>query len=522
MRECTEVPFNASAAEPSAIALSEIAPSMLQALEDDGQFLKMTPSCIPRTGAGIAFTDGNTGRCADLGVGNAGTNWRQLSYFPALFTWMPRRGPTPEARKKSDNLQHELTTLQSHGSCSRLPTYTVAELPQIGFCAVIEHGMLQLARAASARSRLVLGRRSSVAWSSRWLCGRDRSLGCYFNISANCCPEEGSFEAALATRAGGGTNAAILAGRMAKLAAIGAAGGGMGGGKGGTAGGVRHGTGTATDGGKGGKADRATYGWSRALTFGGALAPYNAYGSLWVSGQLIHWLFSRMHPHIRHEIDRRRAAVLPRLPPPLVASRAALRSSREGSKERPLAYRELCIGMHVRRGDSCSLGSRFCPRNRTSAYFGAAAALRDRYMINRLIVATDDEEAAALCRAGVYGFDCRTLDMDRERFDARTSIERRVVRHTSGRLSGSAVALDALADVDMLADCEAHVLVLRSAVSRLALGLSVARKGRYSPLISLQWPWGGLPGPSPIAVTSNAAVAAAAANADASRRRIVV
>ena len=82
-----------------------------------------------------------------------------------------------------------------------------------------------------------------------------------------------------------------------------------------------------------------------------------------------------------------------------------------------------------------------------------------------------------------------------ERFNAHASIERRVVRHSSGPLSGSAVALDALADLEMLAACEAHVLVLRSAVSRLALALSVARKGRHPPFISLQWPWGGLPKP---------------------------
>ena len=100
-----------------------------------------------------------------------------------------------------------------------------------------------------------------------------------------------------------------------------------------------------------------------------------------------------------------------------------------------------------------------------------------------------------MCRSSILGFDCRTMAMDRVRFDAQTSIERRVMHQATGSLSGSAVALDALADVDLLADCEAHVLVLRSAVSRLALGLSVARKGRYSPLISLQWPWGGIPFP---------------------------
>lgn len=58
----------------------------------------------------------------------------------------------------------------------------------------------------------------------------------------------------------------------------------------------------------------------------------------------------------------------------------------------------------------------------------------------------------------------------------------------TGELSGSTVALDTLADIDMLADCDALVLVLRSAVSRLSHHLAVARKQRAVPLISLQWP----------------------------------
>jgi len=34
-------------------------------------------------------------------------------------------------------------------------------------------------------------------------------------------------------------------------------------------------------------------GSSRALTLGGSLAEHNEYGTLWVSGQLVHWLFEQ-------------------------------------------------------------------------------------------------------------------------------------------------------------------------------------------------------------------------------------
>ena len=64
-----------------------------------------------------------------------------------------------------------------------------------------------------------------------------------------------------------------------------------------------------------------------------------------------------------------------------------------------------------------------------------------------------------------------------------------------GELSGSEVALSALADIDLLADCTYLVINLRSAVSRLALGLAVARQGRHVPFISVQWPWGGVRNP---------------------------
>lgn len=149
---------------------------------------------------------------------------------------------------------------------------------------------------------------------------------------------------------------------------------------------------------------------------------------------------------------------------------------------------ELLIGMHIRGGDSCA-AHRFCPTNKT-IYFAQAARLRSAYGANRIVLATDNAEAAGFCRAGVLGFSCRTLQIDRSKFESDTFIEHRVREHTHGQLSGSAVALDALADIDMLADCDMHVLVLRSAVSRLAYALAIARTGQPPPLISLQWPWG--------------------------------
>ena len=41
---------------------------------------------------------------------------------------------------------------------------------------------------------------------------------------------------------------------------------------------------------------KAVVGSSRALTLGGSLAEHNEYGTLWVSGQLVHGLFEQMRP----------------------------------------------------------------------------------------------------------------------------------------------------------------------------------------------------------------------------------
>ena len=237
-----------------------------------------------------------------------------------------------------------------------------------------------------------------------------------------------------------------------------------------------------------------------------------------MSGQLVHWLFEQMRPGTRAQLDARRADVFPR---------AVESTGYRYSPGTAGGARGLTIGMHVRRGDSCALGSRFCPRNKTAAYFEMAARLRAQYpAMQRLVVATDDEEAAALCASRVLGFECITRTMDRTRFQSQTSIERRVVKHANGLLSGATVTLDALADLEMLADCDAHVLVFRSALSRLAYALSTARsmqvlttapspphryalstarKGRFTPLISVQWPWGGMPGPSSLGAARPAA-----------------
>ena len=201
---------------------------------------------------------------------------------------------------------------------------------------------------------------------------------------------------------------------------------------------------------------------------------YNEYGSAWISSQFANFFFERMRPQTRSELNRRRAGTDRWL---RTTRGAGLRSSSD-----------LVIGMHIRRGDSCHL-RRYCPPNLTSSYFAAAAELRSVYGANRILLATDDVEAAALCGQRILGFECATQSIERKKFESAELIENRVAQHQEGSMSGSAVALDALADIDMLADTDMFVMLLRSCFARVAYALAMGRKGRPPPIISLEAPW---------------------------------
>ena len=207
------------------------------------------------------------------------------------------------------------------------------------------------------------------------------------------------------------------------------------------------------------------------------LPGFDTFGAAWLAGQLANFFFSRMTDATRKAIDQRRAPVWPRIG-------SGVGGNTPGSTK--------CIGMHIRGGDACH-ARRFCPSNLTSTFFAQAMRMRKLYGVRTIVLATDSTKAATFCKSGGaarLGFECKTMaTMDRDKFDSPTFIEQRVGQHEQGKLSGSTVALDALADIDMLADCDHHILVLRSAISRLAYALSLARHGKPTPLVSMQWPY---------------------------------
>jgi hypothetical protein len=195
------------------------------------------------------------------------------------------------------------------------------------------------------------------------------------------------------------------------------------------------------------------------------LQDYNKYGHAFVAGQLIAHLYSNLQPKVQQHIDKRRKELM---------------YPRQQRKANPV------IGMHIRGGDACS-AHRFCPANR-SIYWEKAAILREKYGAKRIFLATDDRQAAELCKSSFMGFECRMADIERAKFESDTFIEHRTTEGP-GALSASTLALDVLTDIQMLASCDMYVFALRSAVARLAFALHLGTRRKVPPMLSLQWPY---------------------------------
>jgi hypothetical protein len=104
-----------------------------------------------------------------------------------------------------------------------------------------------------AGTQFRIGSNSSMAWTSEWFCGRQRSLNCYFQLSS-CCAE--------VVAPGGGRSRPLVLPRR------------------------RDPINVAADG-------------------------FNEFGSAWVMAQMTRFLFERLTPATRTEIARRRNQVLP-------------------------------------------------------------------------------------------------------------------------------------------------------------------------------------------------------------------
>ena len=173
----------------------------------------------------------------------------------------------------------------------------------------------------------------------------------------------------------------------------------------------------------------------------------------------------------------------------------------------PLGAR--CIGMHIRRGDSCGDKGQFRECFPNEKYVAAAQRMRLQYDIHCIYLATDDPAAPAAIREAFALLDSNSSSSAKMRiydgqFDrspyskcpdgmCRLGRGKVVYMENEGHLykgkQGFQLGADMLVDIELLASCVAFVGAFSSNNIRLALELSYARKGVHPPFISLDTSW---------------------------------
>jgi len=190
-------------------------------------------------------------------------------------------------------------------------------------------------------------------------------------------------------------------------------------------------------------------------------------GGFWLHAQGVAFIF-RLLPHIAADFRHRR--------------HATLGWGVDGSHQPT-------IGMHIRRGDKCSRDSGMSQRGICSSTFGAyrdaADAMRKRYGVSRIFLASDDAAAVVACQSWA-GFSCRAFPAG--------GMHRGVNSVHNGDSQSANTTLAILLDIDTLASCDFFVgTFFASQVSNIAYELLVARRGRHVPFVTFgHWAWGDI------------------------------
>lgn len=173
-----------------------------------------------------------------------------------------------------------------------------------------------------------------------------------------------------------------------------------------------------------------------------------------------------------------------------------------------------CIGMHIRRGDSCNdkEAKRECYPN--ERYIEAALHLRRKYDIHCIFVATDDSTAPEALREAFTKIDAanhtnaaggawhkmQVFDQQNDRSpynkcpNGLCEIKGKHVyleneRHLYKGAQGFKLGSEMLVDIELLSSCVAFVGAMSSNNFRLAVELAYARRGLHPPFISLDTSW---------------------------------
>ena len=154
------------------------------------------------------------------------------------------------------------------------------------------------------------------------------------------------------------------------------------------------------------------------------------------------------------------------------------------------------IGVHIRHGDACHTTSRKGHCMGFSKYLPDLRAMKAKYNVTAVFIATDDERVIAEAKGherkhpGEFRFllDDKWSSV-RKKLSSDEYIEDRPELWGPNSALGHAVAMSALADVALLAAADFLILHHMSNLSRLAHELAAAARGFLPPFISLDGAW---------------------------------
>lgn len=174
--------------------------------------------------------------------------------------------------------------------------------------------------------------------------------------------------------------------------------------------------------------------------------------------------------------------------------------------------RERCIGVQIRRGDSCADVDehRVCYDN--AEYVDGAKRIRDLYHLHCMYISTDDgtappaireafkdEDAAFMANHSDLTLDelyskflwrpMKIYDQGNDRSDYDKDKTKLNEVHLLKSKLGFRLGTEMLIDIELLAACTVFVGTLSSNTMRLAVELHYARKGFIAPYISLDTSW---------------------------------
>ena len=157
-----------------------------------------------------------------------------------------------------------------------------------------------------------------------------------------------------------------------------------------------------------------------------------------------------------------------------------------------IGFKHPIIGVHVRRGDAChTTGRKNRCRSFENTYLPHIRTLSEKYGVNRVFLATDDDELLRKVKSSPAAneFEFVNVDMDRSIYKASRLIERRTELYTEKSNVAHEMTLQALTDIFLLAETDAFIGHFLSNLSRLAIELSAAEKGFVPPFISVDGQW---------------------------------